>query len=79
MSFHAFPFAEPGKRLTPRFFALSQVSDEDVGRLVLQSIPSTTEMHPDFDKFSFTPRVVGYEQTPAAVLAMMNSMELASK
>ena len=53
---------------------ICQIVDEDVARLVRKSIPSVPEIHDSFTAFSFTPRILDYDETPAVVLAMAKEL-----
>ncbi|XP_069748281.1 cGMP-dependent 3',5'-cyclic phosphodiesterase isoform X2 [Narcine bancroftii] len=51
-----------------------KVTNEEVMRLLKNGIQPVVELHPDFAKFTFTPRSVPLENTTMAVLSMAQDM-----
>ncbi|XP_059079740.1 cGMP-dependent 3',5'-cyclic phosphodiesterase-like isoform X3 [Tigriopus californicus] len=56
-----------------------QVMEEDVNKLVLESIPSIMDIDRDFCKFTFVPRVIEETRTPAVVFSMMQHLGFINK
>ncbi|TRY73632.1 hypothetical protein TCAL_12958 [Tigriopus californicus] len=56
-----------------------KVMEEDVNKLVLESIPSIMDIDRDFCKFTFVPRVIEETRTPAVVFSMMQHLGFINK